>query len=188
MRTIILSIYCNTRYLQYNILQYSFTPIQYIGIVIWTNTIYCIVRTANTIYCIVTTNQYNILYCQDKAIQYIVNNILQYNIYCAHPLWSWDTVVLVQCCTSSTPVTPNSRCFCTYPSVLCYLQYIVQYIAILVNDNTIYWYCKMNQYNILYCQVGPIQYIVLSDQTNTIYCIARSNQYNILLTIYCSML
>jgi hypothetical protein len=69
-----------------------------------------------------------------------------------------------------------------------FLPFIVQYIAILVNDNTIYWYCKMNQYNILYCQVGPIQYIVLSDRTNIIYCIARSNQYNILLTIYCNIL
>ena len=52
----ILQIYCNTLYYQYNILQYSPPPIQYIAIF----------STTNTIYCNILRHQYNILvkiYC-----------------------------------------------------------------------------------------------------------------------------
>jgi hypothetical protein len=65
-------------------------------------------------------------------------------------------------------------------NILQYTLLSIQYIAILVYANTIYWYCDLNQYNILYCQDiqynilychdKPIQYIVLSGQSNTIYC------------------
>ena len=66
------TIYCNTHYWQYNILQYLLTTTQYIGIVRWPNTIYCIVR----------SDQYNILYCRDKPIQYIVLSGRTNTIYC----------------------------------------------------------------------------------------------------------
>ena len=65
-------------------------------------------------------------------------------------------------------------------NILQYTFLAIQYIAILVYANTIYWYCDSNQYNILYCQDKPIQYIVLSHEpiqyivlsgrSNTIYC------------------
>ena len=66
-------------------------------------------------------------------------------------------------------------------NILQYALLAIQYIAILVYANTIYWYCDLIQYNILYCQDSqynilychdePIQYIVLSGQSNTIYCL-----------------
>ena len=75
--------------------------------------------------------EYNILYCQDEPIQYIVRNILKYiAIYC-------DTLIYI-CIQVILPGT----CVCTYKAVLLYVQYIVQHIvqhiAIIVTYNTIY--------------------------------------------------
>ena len=63
------TIYCNTHVRQYNIWQYTLPAIQYV-----------LQYSPPTIQhiAICVTENYNILYCQDSPIQYIINNILQY--------------------------------------------------------------------------------------------------------------
>ena len=69
--TILLLLYCTFLKHQYNILQYSPPPIQYIAIFLNTNTIYCNIL----------NHQYNILQYSEPPIQYIGKNILQYIFY-----------------------------------------------------------------------------------------------------------
>jgi hypothetical protein len=157
MRTIILLIYWNIIFSQYNILQYSCVTIQYIAIFVNTNRrvwiqYIAIFLSDDTIYCIVMTNQYNILS----------------GIYC-----NWFIFIGVQIILPCTPI-------CTYGAVLLLdVQYIVQYIAIIVWDNTIYCNIRCHQYNTLQYSSPRIQYIAIFVTRNTIYCIVRTQQYNI---------
>ena len=64
--TILLLLYCTILKHQYNILQYSLPPIQYIAIF----------STINTIYCNILHHQYNILQYSPPPIQYIGKNLL----------------------------------------------------------------------------------------------------------------
>ena len=71
--TILLLLYCTFLKHQYNMLQYSLPPIQYIAIF----------STNNTIYCNILHQQYNILQYSPPPIQYIGKNILYYIVlYC----------------------------------------------------------------------------------------------------------
>jgi hypothetical protein len=177
MRTIILLIYCNIIYSQYGILQYSCVTIQYIAIFFNTNTIYCNIP----------QRQYNTLQYSLATIQYIVLSWRTNTIYCQEYIaiyCNWFICIGVQVILPGTPI-------CTYRAVLLDVQYIVlgvQYIAIIVWDNTIYCNIRCHQYNISQYSSPTIQYITIFVTRNTIYCIVRTHQYNILLTIYCNIL
>jgi hypothetical protein len=108
MRTMILLIYCNIIYSQYNILQYSCVTIQYIAIFLNTNTIYCNIP-------------------QEGPATHL-------------------SLVFIACRRYET-----KHDFAGPPSD----NATIQYIAIFVSFNTIY-------YVVLYCHDEPIQYIVRS--------------------------
>ena len=150
---------------QYNILKYSCAAIQYIAIFI----------TANTIYCNILHRQYNILQYSLHTIQYIVLSGRTNTMHCLGYIAIYCDTFIYICIQVILPGT----CICTYKAVLLYLQYIVQYIAIIVTYNTIYCNICFRQYNILQYPLPPIQYIAIFVMHNTIYCIDRTNQYNI---------
>ena len=135
--------YCNIRYRQNNVWQYSSPTIQVIAIFVTYNTMYCIDR----------TNQYNILlgiYC----------NILQY-IY-IHGYTTYTTRnPYVHVSGSTTLRTINYTTYCNSHCILQYffrqyniLQYPLptkQYIAIFVKYTTIHCFVRT--------QDLPTQYI-----------------------------
>ena len=112
-------------------------PIQYIGIVGETNTIYC--------YC--SWDQYNIL------LLYYNNNILLSTIYC-------NILAIYWCIVDNT-----IYCYCSQEqyNILLLFMITIQYIGIVQENNTIYCYCLWDQYNILstiYCNILILQYII----------------------------